>query len=857
MRRTQSYVRPILVCSVLLLLLVVMTGAGWAQEGGDNGGDETGSETTPLDSDDDGLTDEEEVRYNTYPNDKDTDNDGLTDGEEVHTHGTVPTNRDGDSDGLSDGDEVTEHLTDPNDWDSDDDELPDGLEITLGTDPRTPKDEPDSDGDGLGDEDEGKLGTDHEDRDTDNDGLSDFEEVTAGIEYDSPNKREFAGLRTDPENIDSDGDGLSDGDEVLVHKTDPNERDHDGDHLSDGDEVKEHHTNPKAWDSDQDGLSDGEEVLGFDISVAGTNVSVKTNPNVQDTDGDGFIDGKENEEHGTNPEKPDTDDDGLLDNEEIELHQTEPDNPDTDGDGLRDGDEVRGISITIAGTNITVKTNPTNDDTDGDGLTDGSEVQGFHMAFLGVVRTNPAKDDTDDDGLSDGAEINSHKTNPASSDTDGDGLTDRLEVDGPTSPHNPDTDSDGLDDGNELVQRTDPTRPDTDGDGLKDLEEVQGFGVSFDGIEELIKTDPTKTDTDRDGLSDDKEVRGLPVNRAEGYVSVQTHPGKYDTDGDGLSDGDEIDYCQTDPLTQNLSGGNAGDLLDGCNFPVGHPRALPPVLPAAVETPHIPPAPAPSLEADEGDSFGRIKSFLKEVWWFALVLLVAGAVIGGVGIFVFRLLARRKRGNQEDPARARRRQAQSRMPGLQSDLDNLRERASSLRESNLWTEALSPPPEPDRDETAVDDRIRLVNALQEGLRGLELSSGEDRAAIERLAARRRDAGFRIDALQAAARQTPATALPLLRGVVEELEAQRRASRDSSGDYRGQIEDARQLCNREIADTVARRLPRSILDAADGLLDSATTTEEVRASQEVVRGTLAAVYERYFPRHQYQPPDRDR
>ena len=63
-------------------------------------------------------------------NDIDSDDDGLSDGDEVNTHGTDPNDADSD-DGLDDGDEVTTHGTDPNDADSDDDGLSDGHEVNT------------------------------------------------------------------------------------------------------------------------------------------------------------------------------------------------------------------------------------------------------------------------------------------------------------------------------------------------------------------------------------------------------------------------------------------------------------------------------------------------------------------------------------------------------------------------------------------------------------------------------------------------------------------------------------------------------------------------------------------------------
>jgi hypothetical protein len=59
---------------------------------------------------------------------------------------------------------------------------------------------------------------------------------------------------------DSDGDGLSDDDELNIHGTDPLLPDTDGDGLDDGDEVNQHGTDPLLPDTDGDGFGDGDEV---------------------------------------------------------------------------------------------------------------------------------------------------------------------------------------------------------------------------------------------------------------------------------------------------------------------------------------------------------------------------------------------------------------------------------------------------------------------------------------------------------------------------------------------------------------------------------------------------------------------
>ncbi len=60
----------------------------------------------PLDSDQDGLTDEEEEQLNTDINSVDSDDDGLFDREEVKVYKTDPLDADTDGDGYLDGAEV-------------------------------------------------------------------------------------------------------------------------------------------------------------------------------------------------------------------------------------------------------------------------------------------------------------------------------------------------------------------------------------------------------------------------------------------------------------------------------------------------------------------------------------------------------------------------------------------------------------------------------------------------------------------------------------------------------------------------------------------------------------------------------
>ncbi len=74
-----------------------------------------------ADSDNDGLTNSEEVNLGTDPAVADTDGDGLSDGDEVNTYGTNPTNSDTDNDGFSDAedsDPLTAADSDNDGWDN-------------------------------------------------------------------------------------------------------------------------------------------------------------------------------------------------------------------------------------------------------------------------------------------------------------------------------------------------------------------------------------------------------------------------------------------------------------------------------------------------------------------------------------------------------------------------------------------------------------------------------------------------------------------------------------------------------------------------------------------------------------------
>ncbi|MEK7122853.1 MAG: fibronectin type III domain-containing protein, partial [Patescibacteria group bacterium] len=219
------------------------------------------------DSDGDGISDEDERRNGTDPNDPDTDNDGLLDGnEDQNDNGTVdsgetdPNDPDTDDDGLYDGTEdentngqVDDGETNPTNPDTDGDGLNDG-DDPYPLDPNRPGagSDTDSDGDGISDEDERRNGTDPKNNDTDGDGLTDGQEDRNKNGTVDPGE-------TDPRNPDTDNDGLTDGQEDRNRngqrentETDPLNPDTDGDGLNDADDPYPLDPNRPGAGSDTD-----------------------------------------------------------------------------------------------------------------------------------------------------------------------------------------------------------------------------------------------------------------------------------------------------------------------------------------------------------------------------------------------------------------------------------------------------------------------------------------------------------------------------------------------------------------------------------------------------------------------------
>ena len=538
------------------------------------------------DTDDDGLSDAEELSAGTDPWNPDTDGDGLLDGEEV-ARGTNPLSSDSDMDGLSDFDEVCVYGTNPLEADSDGDDLDDADEIAEGTDPMSS----DTDGDGLSDADERDAGTDPLDPDSDGDGAPDGWEIDNG---------------SNPLLADTDGDGLADGVEMNIGSS-PLLADTDGDGFSDFEEFATLGTSPALADTDGDGLSDWIETdlmrvlasnswetaaaesiatifastgdslddaiastnLPFTVDIGGVGfdrISIDTNGKVHLIPTNGTPMASCEYVNKSPAELPKDGNDILVapywDDLMLRPNLASAISFGVDAEcehiiigytniGLYDSSCTNAsatFQIVLSNdTNFPIRINYQSVSTNmtGEsatiGVFDRRRADCRHRAQCRSLVWAYDEENAISSGLSLGFRFGTG-TNPVNADADGDGLNDGDEFTLGTDPLNPDTDNDGLEDGAEVAAGASPFRGDTDNDGMPDAWEVRyslnpnyrydaSSDADHDGLSNLLEyqigSSPRDADTDGDGRSD--------------YVehNYGTSPILADTDGDGLDDMDE------------------------------------------------------------------------------------------------------------------------------------------------------------------------------------------------------------------------------------------------------------------------------------------------------------------------------
>ena len=471
--------------------------------------------STTLDQDGDGLPDFWEDRYGLAFNDReggeqnqDFDGDDLLNIQEYEL-GTNPLVPDTDGDGVDDQQDVAP--TDSRYFeDTDNDGLPNRWEETYadgGFDPNSPAEEINAQAQG----------------DNDEDGLSNIEEYLAG---------------SNPRMSDSDNDGVSDRDDAFPANS-LYQQDSDSDGL------------PNRWEqefgfdpfesSDRNDDIDGDNIGNFDEFV------LKTHPNFSDTDADNVIDTWDmfpHERFFGESTTEDQDRDFLLDEWESQYSlntlQYNYLYTDIDNDGVSTYDEY------LNGTNPVEAPASDNGDSDNDGMPDTWEVQ---YGLDPQVRDSML--DLDQDGVFNVFEYR-QGSNPVLIDSDYDTLPDQLDF-FPSDPrYSYDNDRDGLpgeweiywqlflsenEDFEGYSETLNPT-DDDDGDNLSNMDEY------------LAGTNPLNEDTDYDGTPDDlDDYPNDPLNQEDldqdqlpdsyeyniGLDSNNPDDANEDQDGDGLT----------------------------------------------------------------------------------------------------------------------------------------------------------------------------------------------------------------------------------------------------------------------------------------------------------------------------------
>ncbi len=320
----------------------------------------------------------------------------------------------------------------------------------------------DSDGDGLSDQYEEKIGTETYLADTDGDGINDGIEVGENLKK----PRDSDGdKRIDALDYDDDNDGLP----TILENNSKGFLDIDKDGLK----------NYLDNDSDNDGITDGIEagVLGKDENLDGIDDAFGVDHlGGDDENGDGISD---------NIVLPDIDKNGLADYLDAKSKNTATLPKKDDKKLLVTTKKNQPTSAaTVAKIPITSKLEKKKvsinryTDTDNDGLLDSQE---------NILGTNPLKRDSDGDTVSDAIEIGMDINAPQDSDHDGiidaldsdddnDGVLTKLEdLNKDGSPINDDTDDDGVpnyldgnDDGDSKLTIAEGGNRDSDNDGILD-----------------------------------------------------------------------------------------------------------------------------------------------------------------------------------------------------------------------------------------------------------------------------------------------------------------------------------------------------------------------------------------------------
>lgn len=325
----------------------------------------------------------------------------------------------------------------------------------------------DSDGDGLSDQYENKIGTEPYLSDTDGDGIKDGVEVGENLSKPLNSDKDS---RINALDFDDDNDGLPSALEGTA--------DHDSDGLA----------NHIDTDSDNDGVSDGVEagMLDRDNNLDGVDDAF-------DSQQLGAVD-KNGDDINDNAKLPDHNNDGIADfidasfshqaTENMEVQEAaslKTGTMESHNKKLSSSEKVKNNNQTLETANKqkTKKIYPNRyTDTDNDGLLDSQEE---------ILGTNPKNRDSDGDKVSDAVEIGMDINAPL--DSDHDGIIDALD---------PDDDNDTILTMHEDINKDSTAiNDDTDEDGVPNY-----LDANDDGDNKLTKHEGGTKDSDNDGILD-------------------------------------------------------------------------------------------------------------------------------------------------------------------------------------------------------------------------------------------------------------------------------------------------------------------------------------------------------------------
>ncbi|MFB6317398.1 DUF4347 domain-containing protein [Saccharicrinis sp. FJH54] len=501
----------------------------------DSDNDGTGN-NADTDDDNDGYTDADEADNDTDPmdvasvpadndgdkvsdlNDNDDDNDGVADAEDKFPMDAAES-ADNDNDGIGDN----------ADTDDDNDGYTDADEAANETDPLDAASVPaDNDGDKV---------SDLNDNDDDNDGVADAEDkFPMDAAESADNDNDGIGDNAD---TDDDNDGYTDADEAA-NDTDPLDiesipADNDGDKVSDLNDN----------DDDNDGVADAEDKFPMDAAESADNDNDGIGDNADtDDDNDGYTDADEaaNDTDPMDAASVPADNDG---DKVSDLNDNDDDN-----DGVADAEDKFPMDAAESADNDNdgIGDNADTDD-DNDGYTDADEAanETDPMDAESIPADNDGDkisdlndSDDDNDGVAD-AEDKFPMDAAESADNDNDGIGDNADTD---------DDNDGYADADEAANDTDPldaasVPADNDGDKISDLNDDDDDNDGIADAEDKFPMDAAESaDNDNDGIGDNADT---------------------DDDNDGYTDADEADNG-TDPLDiESIPADNDGDKISDLN----------------------------------------------------------------------------------------------------------------------------------------------------------------------------------------------------------------------------------------------------------------------------------------------------